>query len=81
MGGAIELADIKDITLVLEDGRLVVVTIEVVRAREEGHDGWEPRRPRLSVHPIAKITARINMCEKDHQPWLHHTQHLELRAL
>ena len=61
MGGAIELPDIKDITLVLEDSRLVVVTIEVVRTREEGHDGWEACRPRLSVHPIAEITARVSI--------------------
>jgi hypothetical protein len=81
MGGAIELPDIKDITLVLEDGRLVVVTIEVVRARKEGHDGWEACRPRFSVHPVAKITAVVNSCEEDRQPWSHHTQNLELRAL
>ena len=54
MGGAIELSDIEDIALVLEDSRLIVVTIEVVRTREEGHDGWETCRPRLSVHPVAK---------------------------
>jgi len=67
MGGAIKLSNIKDITFILEDGRLVVVTVEVVRAREEGHDGWETCRPRLSVHPIARITAKISLCEKEHQ--------------
>lgn len=54
MRSAIELPDVKDVTLVLEDSRLVVVTVEVVRAREEGHDGWKTCRPRLPVHPIAK---------------------------
>lgn len=61
MGSAIELSNVEDITLVLEDGRLVVVTIEVVGAREEGHDGRETCRPRLSVHPIAKIMMRVNI--------------------
>lgn len=32
MGGAIELPDIEDITFILENSRLVVVTIKVVRA-------------------------------------------------
>lgn len=61
MGGTVELPDIQHITLILEDRCLVVVTIEVVRTREEGHDGWEACRPRLSVHPIAEITARVSI--------------------
>jgi len=64
MGSAIELSNVKDVTLVLEDGCLVVVTIEVVRAGEESHDRWETCRPRLPVHPIAKITRRVNIREK-----------------
>jgi hypothetical protein len=60
MGSAIELPDVKDVTLVLEDSCLVVVTVEVMRAREEGHDGWETCRPRLPVHPIAKITVKAS---------------------
>ena len=63
MGSAIELPNVKYVTLILEDGCLVVVTIEVVRAREEGHDGWEACRPRLSVHPIAKM-VRVSTCWK-----------------
>ena len=70
MGSAIELPDIKHITLVLEDSCLVVVTVEVMRAREEGHDGWKTCRPRLPVHPIAKITARVNLCEEGRRSWL-----------
>lgn len=81
MGGTVELPDIEHITLVLEDCRLVVVTVKVVWAREEGHNGWEARRPRLSIHPIAKIAARISVFEEDHQLWLNHTQHLGLHAL
>ena len=61
MGSAIELPDVKDIAFVLEDGCLVVVTVEVMWTREEGHNGWETCRPRLPIHPIAKITARINL--------------------
>lgn len=64
MGSAIELPDVKNITFILKDSRLVVVTVEVMRAREESHDGWETCRPRLTVHPIAKITAGVNLCEK-----------------
>jgi len=64
MGSAIELPDVKDITLVLEDSCLVVVTVEVMGTREEGHDRWETCRSRLPVHPIAIITARVNLCEK-----------------
>jgi len=80
MGSAIELPNVKDVTLVLEDGRLVVVAVEVVGAREEGHDGWETCRPRLSVHPIAKITTRVNIHGKviNHG---YHTRRLELRVL
>lgn len=70
MGSAIELPDVKDITLVLEDSCLVVVAVEVMGAREEGHDGWETCRPRLPVHPIAIITARVNVCEKGRRSWL-----------
>jgi len=80
MGGAIELPDVQDITLVLENSRFVVVTIEIVRAREESHDRWETCCPRLSVHPIAKITARVSTREKCRQPWSQHTQHPELHV-
>jgi hypothetical protein len=58
VGGTIELPDVKDIAFVLEDGSLVVVTVKVMRTREEGHNGWETCRPRLPVHPIAKVTTR-----------------------
>ena len=81
MGGTIELPNIKDITFILENSRLVVVTIEVVRAREKGHDRWETCRPCLSIHPIAKTTARVNLYHKDQQSLSHHTRRLEPRAL
>jgi len=63
IGGVMKLSNVKDVILVLEDGRLVVM-VKVVRAREEGHDGWEAFYPRLSVHPITIITARVSVCEK-----------------
>jgi len=67
MGSAIELPDVKDITFILEDSRLVVVTIEVMRAREEGHDGWETCCPRLTVHPVARRVGKVGLCEESHQ--------------
>ena len=81
MGSTIELPNVKDITFILEDSCLVVVTVEVVRAREEGHNGGKTRRPRLSIHPIAKTTEKVNLCEKGHLSWSHHTRHLGLRVL
>lgn len=81
MRSAIELPDVEDIALIFEDSCLIVVTVQVVRAREEGHDGGETCRSRLSVHPIAKTTERVNLCEKHHPSWSHRTQHLELHGL
>ena len=36
VGGAVELADVHDVVLVLEYGRLVVVHVQVVRGGEDG---------------------------------------------
>jgi hypothetical protein len=52
---AVELANVHDVVLVLEDRSLVVVDVEVVGSREDGHDRGESSRLGLAVHPV---TAR-----------------------
>ncbi len=55
MRRAVELPDVHNIVFIFQYGRLVVINVEVVRRREDGHDTWEPSRPSLTVHPVASI--------------------------
>ena len=50
---AIELPDIHHVALVLEDRCLVVVHVEVVGRREDGHDGGETRGFGFAVHSVS----------------------------
>lgn len=52
MWRAIELPDVHHIALILQDGRLVVVDIQIVWSTEDSHYRWEARRLRLPIHPI-----------------------------
>jgi hypothetical protein len=52
MWRAVELPDVHHIALILQDGRLVVVDIQIVRSTEDSHDRWETGRFRLPIHPI-----------------------------
>lgn len=53
MRRAVELADVHHVVLVLEDGCLIVVHVEVVGRREDGDQRREARVLRLLVHAIA----------------------------
>ena len=55
---AVELADVHHVVLVLEDGSLVVVHVQVVGRREYGDQRREARVLRLLVHAVAAC-ARI----------------------
>lgn len=59
MGGAIELSDIHDVAFVLEHRGFVVVNVEVIRRREDGHHRWEPCRLCFTVHPVAEIHKNV----------------------
>lgn len=52
--GGVELSDVHDVGLVLEDGGLVLVNVEVVGSREERHDGREASRLCLAVHAVLR---------------------------
>ena len=57
---AIELPDVHHVVLVLQHSRFVVVDVKVVRGTKDGHDTWEPSRPRLSVHSITSILSLMS---------------------
>ena len=52
MWHAVELPDAEHVRLVLDHRRLVVIYVEVVRRREEGHDARGSRLAALAVHPV-----------------------------
>ena len=52
---AVELSDVHNIVLVLEHGSFVVVDVEVVWRRENGHNTRETGRSRLTVHSVSGI--------------------------
>jgi hypothetical protein len=49
-----------DIRLVLQHSGLVGVYVQVIRGREDGHDGWETCRLGFTVHSISIISPRIS---------------------
>jgi len=53
MGCAIKLSNVHHIAFVFEDGGLVVVNVEIIWCRENGHDGGESSRLGLSIHAIS----------------------------
>lgn len=55
MRSAVELSNIHDIVLVLQNGGLVVVDVEIVGSRENGHNTGETRGSRLAIHTVAGI--------------------------
>ena len=52
MWRTVELPDVHHIALILQDGRLVVVDVQIVRSTEDSHNRWEAGRLRLPIHPI-----------------------------
>ena len=65
MRGAVELSNIHDVILVFQNGGFVVVDIQVVRGRENGHHTREPRRPGLSVHAVAGILCFMGSNDRE----------------
>lgn len=59
MWSAVELPNVHHIALVLEHRRFVVVDIEVVRCREDRHDGGKTGGLCLTIHPIAGILCFV----------------------
>ena len=52
MWHAVELPDAEHARLVLDHRYLVVIYVEVIWRREEGHDTRESRLAALAVHPV-----------------------------
>lgn len=52
MWRAVELPDVHHIALVLQDGCLVVVDVQIVRSTEDSHNRWKAGRLCLPIHPI-----------------------------
>jgi hypothetical protein len=48
----VELSDAEHVRLVLDHCSLVIVHVQVVWCREEGHDAREPRLAALAIHPV-----------------------------
>lgn len=61
MRRAVELSDVHHVALVLQDSRLVVVHVEVVRGAEDSHDGREACRLGLAVHAISQWMGEVSM--------------------
>ena len=55
MGCAVELPDVHDVVLVLENGSLIVVHVEVVRRTEDGHDTGETSGSCFPIHSVSSI--------------------------
>jgi hypothetical protein len=54
-----KLPDVHNIVLVLQNGCLVVVHIQVVRSAEDSHDTWKTSRPSLPVHAVSGILSLV----------------------
>ena len=60
MRGAVELSDVHDVVLVLQDRSFVVVDVEVIRRREDGHDTRETCCPSLAIHSVSSILRLVS---------------------
>lgn len=58
MRTTVELSNVHDVVFIFEDSGFVVVNIEVVWCREDGHDGRESCSLGLSVHTISTLSER-----------------------
>jgi hypothetical protein len=54
-----ELTNVHDIVLVLENGSLVVVDVQVVGCTEDGHDTRESSSPGLAVHAVSSVLSFV----------------------
>jgi hypothetical protein len=58
MWGAVELSDIHDIVLILQYRGFVVVDVQIVGGREDGHNGRKLCCSSLAVHAISRYKRR-----------------------
>ena len=63
MRGAVELTNVHNVVLVLQNRSLVVVNVQIIWSREDGHHAWETGCPGLTVHPIASVLSFV--CTND----------------
>lgn len=62
---AVELSDVHDVILVLENGSLVVVHVEVVGRTEDCHDAGETSCPRFPVHSVSSILCFVRTDDRE----------------
>lgn len=51
---AVELSDIHDVAFVFQHRCFVVIYIEVIWGREDGHHGWKSGRLGFAIHAVSK---------------------------
>lgn len=59
MRGTVELANIHNVVFVFENGRFVVVHVQVVGCRENGDEAGETGRLTLAVHTVAGVLRLV----------------------
>lgn len=79
MWRAVKLPDVHDVAFVFEHRRFVVVNIEVVWSREDGHHGGETCGLRFPIHTVSAIKRGVR--EKEGNLGIVPTLHPELRVL
>ena len=67
---AVELSDVHDIVLILKDGGLVIVNIEIIGSRKDGDERGETSVVRLLVHSIpARKLRRVRVYRNADFDW------------
>jgi hypothetical protein len=62
---AVELANVHHVVLVLEDGGLVVVHVQVVGRREDGDEGGKGGLRALLVHAVAGVLGLVGADDRE----------------
>lgn len=60
-----KLPDVHDVVLVLQNGSLVVVHIEIIGRTEDGHDARETSRPSLPVHAVSSVLGFVGTNDRE----------------
>jgi hypothetical protein len=55
----VELPDVHDVALIFENSSFVIVHIEVIGCREDGHDGGKACAFRFAVHAVS-----VDLCQQ-----------------
>jgi len=58
MWGAIELSDVHNVILILQHRGFVVIDVQIIWSREDGHDGRKLCCSSLAVHAIARYKPK-----------------------